>query len=162
MNICKPLIAVLLLVGCGHGAVHQAAPQQQQLVSLRSSSVVRLKAEGEAVASLSFQIRPGYYIMPQEVEDDNLIASQLHVEADPAFRSAPARFPPAVAKQVSWSSEPLMILTDTFSAIVSLSLQKAMPAGRYLLEGRLYYQACDAVKCYFPRELSFPLTVIVD
>ena len=57
--------------------------------------------------------------------------------------------------------ETLAVFGDVLDIKVPVSTSKAMEKGTYFINGILYYQACDASKCYFPHELDFSMRIMV-
>ena len=55
--------------------------------------------------------------------------------------------------------EKLLVFDGELKIVVRISAAESVKEGSYALPGSLYYQACDSVRCLFPRKLRFNVTV---
>ena len=59
------------------------------------------------------------------------------------------------------TEETLLVFDNDMSITVEISTIKSLGQGTYMLPGELKYQACDSVRCLFPRTLNFEIMVDV-
>ncbi|MBR9997898.1 MAG: hypothetical protein KFF73_02955 [Cyclobacteriaceae bacterium] len=106
------------------------------------------------------EIHEGYHIQADEVNDKNLIPTTL------TFSEVPEDvilYDPVYPEPGFFKLKNVDDLMPVFSRILKISIPAAVKKGAtsnvFSIKGNLNYQACDSVKCYFPRDLSVNLMI---
>jgi len=136
--------------------------QQQAFVQLKDEPEFTITAGQDTHIQLSFVIHKGYHIQADSVNDENLIPSVLSFDASKGMVLGVPEFPQAVELEVEGEEEAWRVYSDVVEVKVPLRAGKGMEKGTYLVNGNLFYQACDKAKCYFPRDLPFSIKVNVE
>ncbi|MGM0582359.1 MAG: protein-disulfide reductase DsbD domain-containing protein [Bacteroidota bacterium] len=129
-----------------------------------SSFVQLLKApeyfaeEGKYI-SLSFLIKEGYHIQANQVKDENLIPTVLSFDESDKLKLGEPIFPQTVEFKMKGQKTTWFVYKDTLDIKVPVKNIKSEEKKRYSINGKLYYQACDDYKCYFPRGLNFIMKI---
>jgi hypothetical protein len=134
--------------------------QQTDFVVLSSPSELNLVPGEEQKISLSFRIKEGFHIQADEVKDENLIPSHLIFEHSPELTIGEPIFPQSKEFWMEGSEEALLVFSDLMEITVPINSPPSVDG--IVLKGILHYQACDASKCYFPRNLEFVLKLNID
>jgi hypothetical protein len=108
---------------------------------------------------LSFLIKEGYHIQANQVEDESLIPSVLSIDAPDELIIGDPVFPQAAEFRMKGAEEALHVYNDVLKIKVPVKTVKSVEKRLFLLKGQLHYQACDAYKCYFPRDLQFTMSI---
>lgn len=127
--------------------------QEKQFVKLVSSNVEVKEEAGVTNIKLPFEILNGYHIQPEQTED-NLIATQIEVELMGSYKLMSTSFI-ADNETIVMGKNKMDVVSNKLEVNLKIKTSSASPINT--LRGRLYYQACDKRKCYFPRELLFEI-----
>lgn len=137
--------------------------QEKAFVKLKEEPEYTFIAGQENHIQLSFLIREGYHIQAYQVKDENLIPSELTFEeSDTLIFPGDPVFPEAVEFRMKGTEEAMDVYSDLLEIKVPLRTFKYLERGAYLIKGKLHYQACDDVKCYFPRDLPFTMKINIE
>jgi hypothetical protein len=134
--------------------------QQTDFVTLTSPSELHLASGGEQKISLSFRIKEGFHIQADQVKEENLIPSLLSFETSPDLSIGEPVYPQSKEFWMDGSEESLLVFSDIVEITVPIIFSTS--AEGIVLKGKLHYQACDASKCYFPRNLEFVLRLNIE
>lgn len=134
---------------------------QNQIVSLSSKPYAKLNSGTTVKTSIDFLIKKGYHIQADTVKDNNLIPSALTFEKVEGFEIK-IIFPDYKEFLLKGTEETLLVFDNDMSVTVEISTIKSLGQGTYMLPGELKYQACDSVRCLFPRTLNIEIMVAVD
>ena len=134
---------------------------QSQMVEAGNLPDVIIKAGKTNTVAIPFQIKYGYHIQADTVIDQNLIAVELTFENIDGIDLNKLDYPDYKEFQLKGTDEKLLVFDGSIIIILDISASATMPKGHYLLPGSLYYQACDSVRCLFPRRVNFQLPIEV-
>lgn len=137
-------------------AVHAQGPS---FVQLNGESEFWIKEGEEQEISLSFLIKEGFHIQAAKVEDENLIPSVLSIDGSDDLIIGDPVFPQAVGFKMQGVEEDIYVYSDILEIKVPVKAVKSAEKSAFLIKGKLHYQACDAYKCYFPRDLNFTMKI---
>lgn len=128
----------------------------QDFVKLESLDTIALSHDSEEI-SLMFSIKEGYHIQADQPMIDWVIPTR--VEFDSKLPIGHTEFPNSY--QLPWpnTDKPMMVFKDSMQ--LRIPIIDTIESGVYHLKAILYYQACDQVKCYFPRTLEFEILITV-
>jgi hypothetical protein len=131
---------------------------QSQVVSLIKQSSIELKAGETVIIPIKFFIKEGYHIQADTVKDDNLIPTSLTFKQIEDFEIK-IQFPEYNEFLLTGTDETLLVFDNEMSVIVEVSAMNSLKQGAYNLTCELNYQACNSVRCLFPRKLEFEIDV---
>ncbi len=126
-------------------------------IQFKGSSSTNLELGGQSAITVSFQIKDGYHIQANEVNDDSLIPVKLEMETRDGISYGIPIFPEWKEFKMEGTNDRLWVFDEILDVRIPLAITKEKLTSDYLLKGNLHYQACDSWKCYFPRVLEFEL-----
>jgi DsbC/DsbD-like thiol-disulfide interchange protein len=110
---------------------------------------------------ITFTIRDGYHIQANKPLDVNLIPTELTIIPSGEFMIYEPKFPAPVPFQLKNDPEAMMVFDGKLEILLPIVVRENTKNGSYQIKGNLKYQACDSVKCYFPRNVLFEVPVQV-
>ncbi len=138
-----------------------AQVEERRFVELKSEPELRLAPGEENQLIVSFLIKEGYHIQANRVKDENLIPTKLSFESAEGFIIGDPVYPRADEFRMEGVKEPLAVFGDTLKIRVPVKTANTLEKQRAQIKGKLYFQPCDASKCYYPREFDFNLSIRV-
>lgn len=137
------------------GSVTSLYGQQTDFVKLYPPTSYTITAEKNQSFVISFKIKDGFHIQANEVLDDNLIPSYISFEENPNVILGTPIYPQTEKFLMESSETPLLVFSNEISISVPIISFSSETEEDIVLKGKLFYQACDSSKCYFPRVLDF-------
>ncbi|WP_242158396.1 hypothetical protein [Aestuariivivens sediminis] len=130
--------------------------KHEQFVSLVGLEVSDHTAS-EVALKFTFTITPGYHIQPDVVDCDNFIATQFKIAPSLNYdvKSMVFEFEPRTWHMDHYRD--FKVISEGFTISVVLEGQQMHLTDLKKHTAELFYQACDAKKCFFPRTLVIPL-----
>jgi len=116
--------------------------------------------ENETVM-IKFRIKNGYHIQSNHVLDDNLIPTSLTTQSPDEIIVQDPIFPPSYSFQLKNANQEMLVFHNELDVKIPVVASENIKAGNYTITANLHYQACDDVKCYFPRDLPFEIQITV-
>lgn len=112
---------------------------------------------------VNIQILEGYHIQANKVHDDNLIPTSITTTEVPAtFVVYNTIFPQPEPFRIRDAQDSIMVFHGTLRIYMPVEIKNEAKIGKHKISMNLHYQACDSIKCYFPRDLSFIINVMVN
>lgn len=128
--------------------------QQTQWVAVQE---VQTRLENNILLiELELKVTEGYHIQSANPDDPYLVATSLQLDFPESWRLIGIEFPPAKAFQLSGSEEALQVYSGKVPVMLRVDTNGNFPENE-MLSATLEYQACDANKCYYPRQLDFEI-----
>lgn len=113
------------------------------------------------VLKMKIEIKKGYHIQANKVNDDFLIPTNLEIIEYKNIITGMQQFPPPK----KFKLEDLDILLDVYDGVFEIriptTVEKEIPKGKHILKANLQYQACDNKTCLFPKTIAFFFTIKV-
>lgn len=134
---------------------------QTNRVKLTEPAVIHLNAHEKIIAELKFTIDSGFHIMSDNPGEENLIPTTFKLKPVKEIDFGLVEFPPSHVFKIEGTQNSFNVFDNAFSIQIPVSKNNKTTHGKFETEGVLFYQACDYRKCYFPKELRFPVTIIV-
>lgn len=115
--------------------------------------------EGKVVTiTLPFKIIDGYHIQSETELKDGMIPTEIMFEDSELYEISSFKYIKKHNEIVVLSHDEYNVLIDEFEIVVTLKLKNNTSKSQ--LNGQLYYQACTDKQCFFPRSLSFQVSII--
>lgn len=124
-------------------------------IQYKGSSSTHLESGGLSAITVSFQIKDGYHIQANKVNDDSLAPVRLEMGTSEGIYYGQPIFPEWKEFKMEGTNDRLWVFDEMLDVKIPLKITKEKLRRDYLLKGNLHYQACDSRKCYFPRVLEF-------
>ena len=133
---------------------------------------IDLKVEGaisldRAHAGNCFQVAvivdipDGWHINAPLPSLDYLIPTALRFEEETGLSFGKVIYPPPVEKVFSFSDQKLAVYGGRVIIGGVVALSKDFPTGKWILRGKLSYQACNDQVCLFPAEMDINIPIEV-
>lgn len=112
---------------------------------------------------VNIQILEGYHIQEDEVQDYNLIPTTISsVEVPSNFVVYNPIFPQPESFILREAQDSILVFHGSLRIYIPVEVKNEAKTGQHKITMNLHYQACDSVKCYFPRNLPFIINVLVN
>jgi hypothetical protein len=112
---------------------------------------------------VNIQILDGYHIQADKVQDHNLIPTSISTTEVPnTFLVYNAIFPQPEPFKIRDAQDSIMVFHGTLRIYIPVEVRNEAKIGQHKISMNLHYQACDSIKCYFPRDLPFIINVLVN
>jgi len=115
----------------------------------------------KTVAVIQVKVKEGYHIQADKVDDESLIALSLKITADNYFNIGDPVFPTYKLFRLEGTENSLNVFDSIFIIRLPIKASTMVKDGKYLVRGKLRYQACDTKTCLFPRTMEFDIPIIV-
>lgn len=122
---------------------------------------VNIQAGKEASIRTLVSVKNGYHIQAHEVADELIIPTTLEIAGDKNFVIKKQVFPPTKKFMLTGTDQYLDVYDGEFEIETSLRVSDRVQKGSRQLLGKLKYQACDSIRCLFPRTVEFLVNVDV-
>jgi hypothetical protein len=127
------------------------------MVSYLFPEQISIAAQKPSAVELHFRVADGLHINSHTPREKSLIATNLAVAETSALKVTGVEFPAGIDYAFAFDpSEKLSVYTGEFTVTAHMTA----PAGNYMLEGLLRYQACDSRSCYPPKTIPVAVSVI--
>lgn len=153
------LTCALLLVSAWTFAQEEFGPKGP-VVTLAAAPVVTV-AQGKAVTvPITFSVAAGYHINSNHPKSDYLIPTALKIDATTDIVIGKTTYPDGQDMSFAFApDEKLNVYTGDFRVDVLVHPLRSVQPGKYIVRGRLKYQACDNKACYPPKNLPMSFDV---
>jgi hypothetical protein len=150
----------LLLIVCliSFNAIAQSS---DELVKIRAPKV-NAQIGQEVLIKTFVRVKNGYHIQAHEIVDELIIPTTLEIADDKNFVIKKQVFPPTKKFTLAGMDQYLEVYDGEFEIQTSLAVSMNVQKGVRQLKGILKYQACDSVRCLFPRRVEFLMNVRVE
>ena len=132
-------------------------------VNMAPVPLVTATRTAQTMVNLNFRVSSGFHINSNAPKSEFLIPTALKMDLPTDIVLGKIQYPAGQDLSFPFSpDEKLNVYTGDFTiALVVHPLHSVMP-GKYVMHGRLRYQACDNAACYPPKTLpvSFEVKVV--
>jgi len=122
---------------------------------------VIIQAGKQSAINVSVDVANGYHIQAHKVKNEFMVPTTLEIKASNWFVLKNQVFPSTKKFKLEGTDEYLEVYDGRFAIQTFLTAQKQTQKGFYTLTGKLKYQACDSMRCLFPRSVDFSIDVEV-
>jgi DsbC/DsbD-like thiol-disulfide interchange protein len=133
-----------------------------------SDSVIKIAAPEviahagkSAVIYVYVAVKEGYHIQANKVNDEFIIPTTLDINADKIIITGKQVFPAGKKFKLKGTSDYLFVYGGKFKIAIPFKVREKIRRGKYTLDAKLHYQACDDKTCFFPKSIDFFISVKV-
>jgi len=128
--------------------------QDKQFVEFKSDEVKISTNKEYVTVTLPFEILESYHIQTEKIENNNFIPTEIHFENPEGFKILNYQFSKVNRENLVLDELKCEVLGGILEVKVEL-IKKSSSSKALDLKGYLYYQACDDMRCFYPRSLNF-------
>ncbi len=131
------------------------------IVKIRVPEIV-VSAGKIAVIKIQVEIKKGYHIQANKVNDELLIPATVKIDEAKNIIISGQEFPPAKKIKLEGTDYFLDVYDGIFEIRISFKTIEKIPKGKYLMNAQFHYQACDNKTCLFPKSIEFfiPIKIV--
>ncbi len=127
------------------------------VVNIQTAPCSIVPGQSDTIA-FSITIKAGFHIQGTQLPDENMIPTQLEFDKDSLILLGDPILPqPHLFKMAGMPAE-IPVLDSSFSIYIPFKISKFFKSGERIIKGSLFYQACDSVRCLFPKREPIELT----
>ena len=131
-----------------------------EVVKVNAPRVI-VKAGRNSVVNVAIEVKNGYHIQANKTDNEFIIPTALEIIGDKAINIKKQVFPHPKKFKLEGTDEYLEVYDGRFEISIYFRSQKEIQKGMHHLDGKLKYQACDSIRCLFPREIEFSIELEV-
>jgi len=131
-----------------------------EIVKVNVPKVI-VQAGKSSVINITVEVKNGYHIQANKVNNEFIIPTTLEINDDKEIILKKQVFPSAKKFKLEGTDEHLDVYDERFAISIFFRTRKEIQRGIRQLNGKLNYQACDSVRCLFPRVIDFSIDVEV-
>jgi hypothetical protein len=137
-----------------------AQAMSDQIVTVEDQAV-SVNAVGRFIVIIRAEVKDGYHIQANKLRSEYLIPTTLEITGGDQFILKKIGFPRAKKFKLHGTDTFLDVYDGKIEIKTFFKIEKQPTKGIYNLDGKLSYQACDSVRCLFPRNIKFLITAEV-
>jgi hypothetical protein len=162
MRGVKKLGWIGLLVAAGLACGQDLLGPKGPSVSMLPVPIVSIPGGKRGEVRLHFRVIRGYHINSNKPKSEFLIPTALKLDAPTDIVVGKISYPPGRDMSFPFSpDEKLSVYSGDFALGVIVRPLHTVVPGKYMLRGKLRYQACDNAACYPPKDLPVQFEVKV-
>lgn len=129
--------------------------QQKHFVQYNTADV-KVDREGSVVkVTLPFTISEGYHIQDAYNTLDDVLPTKVSFEDKANYQVREYTYSQVDYDTVVLDKLSHKVMSNLLKVTVTIDLKEGVSIGQTTLKGELFYQACDHMRCFFPRTLEF-------
>lgn len=144
-----------------YSLINYGVAQKTDILKIEIPLEVSIPVGGTADIGLGVIINEKFHIQANPASDDFLIPSKIEINAMEGVIIGNPVYPKGESFWLEGTDNPLSVYSGKFSIHIPINISSGILTGKYKLNGKFYYQACDSSKCYAPRSLFFIIPVNV-
>ena len=153
VNLARIMVPVFLLMG-------NERLVSADIVTIKVPEIIVGAGKG-AVIKMEIEIKKGYHIQANKVNNDFLIPTILEVNEYKNIIIGIQQFPPAKKFKLEGTDLLLDVYDGVFEIRIPITVATEIPKGKHTLKASLQYQACDNKICLFPKNITFSFSLKV-
>jgi hypothetical protein len=131
-------------------------------VTMVPAPIIGIPGGKPGQVQLQFRVVRGYHVNSNKPKAEFLIPTALKLDAPTDIVVGKISYPPGQDMSFPFSpDEKLSVYSGDFLVAVMVRPLHTVIPGKYMLRGKLRYQACDKAACYPPKELPVQFEVKV-
>lgn len=135
--------------------------QTTEMITLEVPQEVRIAIGESSEIRIDVTIKEGYHVQANPVRDEFLIPATIETKFVKEIIPGNPIYPPSKLLTLKGASDTLLVYDGMFSIRLPIEVPLNAQAAKSKLEGSLYYQACDSIRCFAPRSISFTIPIKV-
>lgn len=104
-------------------------------------------------------VKKGYHIQANKVNDEFIIPTTLEINTGGIITTGKQSFPAGKKIRLEGTSDYLLVYDGVFKIIIPFNAVEKNKKGKYTLDAKLHYQACDTKTCFSPKTVTFSIAV---
>jgi hypothetical protein len=137
----------LLFLGLGMPQKHFVQYDAVDVKVVRSGNVIKV--------TLPFTISEGYHIQDASNTLDDVLPTKISFDDNRSYKIKEHTYSLVNYDIVVLDKVSHKVMSNLLEVTVTIVLKKGVSIGQNTLKGELFYQACDHMRCFFPRTLAF-------
>ena len=129
-----------------------------EIVKVNNAAASAQAGQGSSF-KIFIEVKIGYHIQANQVTDEYIIPTTLQIEPVKGFTLGQTVFPSSRKFKLVGTDNQLDVYDGEFEINVPFQTTSTIKKGRFLMKGKINYQACDSVRCLFPRTISFSIPI---
>ncbi|MBX7220366.1 MAG: protein-disulfide reductase DsbD N-terminal domain-containing protein [Blastocatellia bacterium] len=138
------------------------AQSQTPVVTAESFvSVDKIHPGETAKIAVRLTIDETYHINARVPAEEFMIPTKLDMATHPDFTLGEVSYPKPTLRKVTFSEKELPVYEGTATLFLSVAAATTLKPGKYVLTGKLTYQACTDEACLPPKKLALEIPLVV-
>ena len=154
MPVHWPFILLLYLLPCKEQA------SVDSIVKVNAPEVPAYAGKSGEI-HIYVTIKKGYHIQANKVNDDFIIPTTFEINTGEIITTGKQSFPSGKKFRLEGTSDYLLVYDGVFKITIPFKTFEKIKKGKYTLDAKLHYQACDNKTCYSPKTVVFSVAVKV-
>jgi DsbC/DsbD-like thiol-disulfide interchange protein len=122
---------------------------------------IELRASGSGVVVVELKVHDGFHVQANPASKPNLIATKVDIAAVGQIEVGRASYPKPKPYKVAGLETEVGTYDGLFEVRVPVQATAKIQPGKYSLDGKVRYQACDDKVCFPPTILRFAAPIEV-
>lgn len=138
------------------------------LIQPVTSSILKVDVDESVVypgvttgIQIRVEVKEGYHIQAHAVHDESLVPTTLELNHNENIIINKQDFPSVKKFSLEGTDTYLDVYDGRFLIKIFITPVTKAPLGKFVLQARLSYQACDSRSCLFPRFIDFQIPIEV-
>jgi DsbC/DsbD-like thiol-disulfide interchange protein len=106
-------------------------------------------------------VKKGFHIQANKVTDEFIIPTTLEIDSSEVLSIGKQKYPKPKKFRLTGTTQNMPVYDGTLKILVQCKVKEGVQKGKYTLQAKLHYQACDHKTCFFPKTLVFPIEIQV-
>ena len=129
--------------------------QQKHFVQYNTADVKVVRRGNVIKVTLPFTISEGYHIQDASNTLDNVLPTKISFKDKADYQIREYTYSQIDYDTVVLDKLSHKVMSNELKVTVTIDLKGGVSMGQTTLKGELFYQACDHMRCFFPRTLTF-------
>ena len=130
------------------------------IVQLKIPEII-VSSGKNGVIQIDVTVKKGYHIQANKVKDEFIIPTTLEITASDIITTDKQLFPAGKKFRLEGTKDHLLVYDGDFKIKVPFRTKENLEKGKYKLDAKFHYQACDNKTCFSPKDIEFFILVSV-
>jgi thioredoxin:protein disulfide reductase len=130
------------------------------IVTITATEII-VHAGANAKINVYFTVKKGYHIQSNKVNDEFIIPTTLEIDTQEIMTAGKQSFPAEKKIRLAGTTDYLLVYDGSFKVTIAIKANEKIQKGKYSLNGKLRYQACDSRTCLSPKIIDFIIFVTI-
>ena len=122
---------------------------------------IKVSPGENGVIEIDVTVKKGYHIQANKVEDEFIIPTTLEIITTDIITTDKPFFPAGKRFRLKGTKDHLLVYDGNFKIRIPFRTGEKLNKGKYKLDAKLHYQACDSKTCFFPKAIVFFISVSI-